>query len=131
MKLLFRIFLISTGTVSTDKVPCEMCTTAMYCSIRCRDEHLVAHSLECCYMNLLQSFPDAGMLMQGIDQTHHRKIFWNKNNSHEKVSTYTILNARLSRNNHSCEFRELEFQISNHVIKKYLMIKCTFNLGQF
>ena len=38
----------------------------MYCSRRCKEKHAEKHSLECGYMFLLQSFPDAGMLLQAI-----------------------------------------------------------------
>ena len=47
-------------------IPCEYCPIAVYCSDRCRSNHQVAHSLECGYMDLIQSFPDAGMLLQSI-----------------------------------------------------------------
>ena len=38
----------------------------MYCSESCREKHSEDHSLECGWMNLLESFPDAGMLLQAI-----------------------------------------------------------------
>jgi len=47
-------------------IPCEYCPVGMYCSERCRQNHQVPHSLECGYMTLLQSFPDAGMLLQAV-----------------------------------------------------------------
>ena len=47
-------------------VPCDRCPIAVYCSERCKTNHQVQHSFECCYMSLLQSFPDAGMLLQAI-----------------------------------------------------------------
>jgi len=38
----------------------------MYCSEKCLEKHLVVHSLECGWMNLIESFPEAGMLLQAI-----------------------------------------------------------------
>ena len=33
---------------------------------KCREAHAVEHSIECGYMNLIQSFDEAGMLIQAI-----------------------------------------------------------------
>jgi len=47
-------------------IPCPYCPVAMYCSEKCREAHAVEHSIECGYMNLIQSFDEAGMLIQAI-----------------------------------------------------------------
>merc|ERR1711970_116579 len=40
-------------------IPCRCCPVAMYCSKKCLELHSIDHSLECGWMNLIESFPEA------------------------------------------------------------------------